>query len=43
MIPEVMGQRLGARGARVTMMKSMIAAGVAVALDPMDRCIRTWT
>lgn len=32
MIPEVMGQRLGARKARVTMMKSLIAAGVAVAI-----------
>lgn len=32
MIPEVMGQRVGARKARVTMMKSLIAAGVAVAI-----------
>ena len=32
MIPEVMAQRLGARNARVTMMKSLIAAGVGVAI-----------
>ena len=32
MIPEVMAQRLGARNARVTMMKSLIASGVEVAL-----------
>lgn len=32
MLPEVMARRLGARTARTTMMKSMLAAGVAVAL-----------
>ena len=32
MIPDVMGQRLGDRNVRVTMMKSLIAAGVAVAI-----------